>query len=279
LAQDSSLSGILIGVGQEEAAANISIAMAKNGRLDGRQAKRILADLKELPPWSDYWANAAYVERLMTLEAGHMMVTGDAASEIAKTFGSKLNLRQVDADLMLRHLNAWHDRTESIQPETGQIAWDIGMARSREEAVETLREEWEESTSLRWRFEHVLKTPRAKIEATTRHAANTILRVTESSQFPFRQYTRVLMKADLAQVAVALAAHRAEHKSFPETLSELAPAYLSELPCDRFSGRPLRYRREADGYIVYSVGANLKDDGGTTEEDEFGEADLVVQVP
>jgi len=43
----------------------------------------------------------------------------------------------------------------------------------------------------------------------------------------------------------------------------------------------LRYRQEGDGYLLYSVGPNGKDDGGTTrddaEEDEDWD-DLVVRV-
>ena len=37
-------------------------------------------------------------------------------------------------------------------------------------------------------------------------------------------------------------------------------------PCDPFSDRPLVYRRQADGYLLYSVGANGTDDGGVAAE-------------
>ena len=51
----------------------------------------------------------------------------------------------------------------------------------------------------------------------------------------------------------------------PETLTELVPAFLSEVPADYFSatGEPLRYRRWENGkYVVYSVGRDMEDDHG-----------------
>ena len=40
------------------------------------------------------------------------------------------------------------------------------------------------------------------------------------------------------------------------------PDYLSQVPIDPYSGRPLIYRRTAEGYLLYSVGSNRVDDGG-----------------
>ena len=40
------------------------------------------------------------------------------------------------------------------------------------------------------------------------------------------------------------------------------PQYLPDVPEDPFSGRPLVYRTETTGYVLYSVGQNGIDDGG-----------------
>jgi hypothetical protein len=53
----------------------------------------------------------------------------------------------------------------------------------------------------------------------------------------------------------------AEH-SFPDTLSDLVPKYLAEVPLDPFGTGPIIYRRTADGYLLYSVGSDGIDDGG-----------------
>ena len=46
----------------------------------------------------------------------------------------------------------------------------------------------------------------------------------------------------------------------PATLDALVPKYISAVPRDPFDGKPLRY--DSKKKIVYSVGYNLKDDGG-----------------
>jgi hypothetical protein len=65
------------------------------------------------------------------------------------------------------------------------------------------------------------------------------------------------------RVAVALEMFRRDHGAMlPHALSEVVPRYLVAIPIDPFSGGPLLYRAERDTYTIYSVGANLRDDGG-----------------
>lgn len=67
----------------------------------------------------------------------------------------------------------------------------------------------------------------------------------------------------IGRLSAALAAHRAKHGSYPNTLDELSPALLAELPLDAFSNKPFIYQRKPDGgYLLYSVGVNRVDDGG-----------------
>ena len=52
------------------------------------------------------------------------------------------------------------------------------------------------------------------------------------------------------------------HGRLPGPLDELAPRYLEAVPADPFDGRPLRYKRLENGYVIYSIGSNGIDDGG-----------------
>jgi hypothetical protein len=63
-------------------------------------------------------------------------------------------------------------------------------------------------------------------------------------------------------VMLALERHRLRHGDWPKSLTDLVPELLPTVPLDPFDGRPLRYRRLADGVVVYSVGADGTDDGG-----------------
>jgi hypothetical protein len=71
----------------------------------------------------------------------------------------------------------------------------------------------------------------------------------------------------LAIAAFALAGYRADHHEYPKTLANLVPAYIDAIPQDPFTDGPLRYKPEQhggqlDGYLLYSVGPNGKDEGG-----------------
>ncbi len=71
-------------------------------------------------------------------------------------------------------------------------------------------------------------------------------------------------KANQAFLACALEQYRLAHGNFPKTLDALVPRFANKLPHDIIGGQPLKYRRTDDGkFILYSVGWNESDDGGT----------------
>ena len=69
---------------------------------------------------------------------------------------------------------------------------------------------------------------------------------------------------DLARVGCALERYHLAHGEYPETLDALAPQFIEKLPHDLINGQPLHYWRTEDGkFVLYSVGWNETDDGGT----------------
>jgi hypothetical protein len=72
-----------------------------------------------------------------------------------------------------------------------------------------------------------------------------------------------------AQIALALCIYKSEHGAYPDSLATLEAAGF-KLPKDPFGGQPLRYRREGAGFIVYSIGSDMKDDGGLPPEWDVG---------
>lgn len=65
-----------------------------------------------------------------------------------------------------------------------------------------------------------------------------------------------------ARTGLACRVYKSRTGEYPEDLKTLVPGLLTAVPVDPFTGKPLVYRREGKGFIVYSVGSNLKDDGG-----------------
>jgi hypothetical protein len=78
--------------------------------------------------------------------------------------------------------------------------------------------------------------------------------------------------ADQAALACALERYRLANGHFPAQLEELAPKFIAALPHDVIGGEPYRYRRTEDGgFVLYSIGWNEKDDGGTPGKRLFDE--------
>ena len=65
-----------------------------------------------------------------------------------------------------------------------------------------------------------------------------------------------------SRTGLACRLYKSRNGSYPESLEALIPGILTEVPIDPFTGKPLVYRREGQGFIVYSLGSNQKDDGG-----------------
>jgi hypothetical protein len=67
---------------------------------------------------------------------------------------------------------------------------------------------------------------------------------------------------DVSIVGLACQQHKSRHGAFPGALVDLVPDILPRVPVDPFTGKDLVYRLTPDGFVVYSVGENLADDGG-----------------
>jgi hypothetical protein len=66
---------------------------------------------------------------------------------------------------------------------------------------------------------------------------------------------------DATAVWLAIKAYEMEKGKLPDSLEELVPVYLPEVPKDPFDGKPIRYSKEKK--IIYSVGPDLIDTGGS----------------
>lgn len=71
-------------------------------------------------------------------------------------------------------------------------------------------------------------------------------------------------EADLAVARIGLACRIFKNRRgrLPDNLTELSPDILKEIPVDPFTGESFVYKKSGEGFIVYSIGSNRKDDGG-----------------
>lgn len=114
-------------------------------------------------------------------------------------------------------------------------------------------------------------------------AGDELYEVAGSSDFFAARYKVSLDTADsveslLSAVGAALARNRSldaflaceryrlAHGTFPDSLEQIVPQFLPSVPTDPFGGKPLKYRRDGEEIVVYSVGEDMVDNrGGLTK--------------
>lgn len=90
--------------------------------------------------------------------------------------------------------------------------------------------------------------------------------------------TESLQREANLELVFALMKYHLKHESYPSTLKELVPEYLPEIPQDLFSESPVHFELVENGFLFYSFGPNLKDDGGSDNR-PADEDDLKVRFP
>ena len=70
-------------------------------------------------------------------------------------------------------------------------------------------------------------------------------------------------EVEVARVGLGLKIFRQKNGAYPDSLDKLAPEFLDVIPVDPFTGQALVYRKDGEGFVLYSVGSDLKDDNGT----------------
>ena len=171
--------------------------------------------------------------------------------------------RLVDGDVdwteVFRCVNSWHGRLAAIfdkadwADQLAEIAaWEEDAATKSQESLETVLE------NDSWRVHAMPADEKA------RHIAAIELGIGLSgcNRPCIVSDRRRQVEFDLTLVAFALAGYRHDHGRYPGTLAQMFPNYIAEIPLDAFSDDNLLYRSDGNGYLLYSVGPNLQDDGG-----------------
>jgi hypothetical protein len=91
---------------------------------------------------------------------------------------------------------------------------------------------------------------------------------------------RTIAMRDAAMAAIAVELYRRQHGQLPESLDQLKPDYLPQVPIDPFDGQPLRYTVKGGKFAIYTAGMKDKDPPG--EPGEFAsrhDYEFVVTIP
>lgn len=92
-----------------------------------------------------------------------------------------------------------------------------------------------------------------------------------------QQENATRIRAGMLPSVVALGAYRSRHRRYPDTLAELDRRLLPDAPVDPVFGSSLVYRLQGDGYLLYSLGPDGKDDRGN-EDLSAATYDIAISV-
>ena len=88
-----------------------------------------------------------------------------------------------------------------------------------------------------------------------------------------------IARIDELRIALALKEYKRALGSYPGSLADLAHTPGWPVPEDVFAGAPFHYRRQGEGFVLWSIGEDLQDDGGTPPKPRSNlapaEADIV----
>jgi hypothetical protein len=91
-------------------------------------------------------------------------------------------------------------------------------------------------------------------------------------------HLRVRANMDCAITALAVERYRLKEGKLPETLDALVTGYLPGVYMDPFDGKPLRYKRDGTGYMIYNIGEDGVDNGGRGWDKTTKTQDWVFRV-
>jgi len=76
-----------------------------------------------------------------------------------------------------------------------------------------------------------------------------------------------IARVRLLLTACAVEAYGLKYANYPDTLTALDETQRNSVGEDPYTGEPIHYRREGQGFVLYCVGENLADDGGDKHKD------------
>jgi hypothetical protein len=282
VARGGSLFELLVGLAIHAIVYDRDISFLEKAKTTSKQVWSCWDELREFPPMPAVGDIVDLGQRIIMLEgivmaARHGPSYFERMSESNPTppkdnrFTSRLFTQSIDWDPALRNVNRWFDRCAAIM----RIA--DRTERQRELAAFS-EDHWnlkQEATQI-GAFQKVFKGPAERGEK--------IGKVYISLLFP--AIAKVMDAADRGlqyqrnlNLAFALAAYRRDNGRYPDKLDELVPAHLKAIPDDLFSGKPLIYRPQVNGYLLYSVDINGIDEGGRGYADEPRGDDLSIRIP
>lgn len=296
VASGHSLIEWLVGTAIERFANEATFAILQSGKLTTKQLARLAKDLDGSGPLQSCAEKINNYERLALIDAvTHIRRDGYVALKIFSDLSAvgdwhaKLGWNVVaffvDWNHVLKMVNAHFDQLHAAATAKPYAKRNAALKKLRSQRSRRLSSIPTDADELCWRF---FNWGRFDWMILSRSMGNTIIFIL-SSGIPAAMYSEVELHSrhGLVRAAVSLEQHRKLRGRFPNKLADLTASLRKTIPTDLFSEKPFHYKRTKSGYLLYSVGPNMKDEKGKSPDpnaDSFSSDDpddiaLRVQSP
>ncbi len=271
----------LVGIAMESITNQAMVRFLEATNPDETLCQKYAADLETLPERSPMYQSIDLGERLMFLDIVAMLAyqqgnedfaVGDVVPEFENVVkkGSKIN---ADWDLVLKNANQWYDRmVDAIKDKT---------YKEQLEAYQDIDDELVKIAKKRSAFSQVLigLAIAAKDKtATTNFISNTLVAlILPAANQAAKAELRIQQRDENLKLTLALLAYRAREGEYPTELDALTPNDIKSLPQDLYTEESLTYSKTENGFLLYSFGENLEDDGGKSFDER--KDDILVRIP
>ena len=288
----------LVGISLQSMQTPLIEAIAERGVLPDELAKDYLNQLASIEPIDSIPDAIAVHERSMVLDAvlrswagkdsglamfmgslGFLDRAGDELTPANEAMFQKVEaLSQspyFDINTALRYINHQFDRQQVVAKQHG--------IKARRDAFQDFSESLSEQAPMKLVF--ILINISAEEELpkdwTVKRYSESVAKVYARMLMPslgkaLRTQDRLNARRLVEATAIALLGYREQHGELPDSLDALVPTYFDTVPIDFATDKPLVFRVNDDGSaIVYSLGNNLKDDGGV---DDYNDGDIAIRI-
>ena len=267
----------LAAVGMAADVSTAACALAGEGGLSREQARRFLAEVRQMPGPGPLAETIDITERCMGLDAVMSLLR-------AASGGKPVDMGSLDqtADApvnwndLLRRMNGYYDLASTAcrdrRSEEGQRA---------QQALADMhaRLESKGKNVVPWAAKRIILKgiPVIGRRVNTEAFGDLLMAILMMSldRIPVLE-DLARTRRNLAELAFAVAAHEAETGELPERLAQIVPKYVKQLPLDPLTRKPYVYARQGRSAVLYSLGENGQDDGGRSEPDQSGGPDDIA---
>ena len=281
LGRGGSLIEMLVGIAIDKVASEADIVFLDRAALTSKQILGHLQDLQNLPSMPAVGDKIDLPERFTLLDTMMLVarqgtpylegLSGSTSRPRVTGFKARMFTQSIDWDPAFRNAKRWYDRIAAASRNPDRATRESESA-AIEGDLRALKAQVTQTGIIEKSF--MGKKDRGEM------IGNILIALMIPA---FQKVQGAADRCEQTQrnlyLAFALAAYQRDRGRFPAQLDDLAPKYLDKIPDDLFSGKPLIYRLEDKGYLLYSVGLNGKDDGGRGYDDDPPADDLNVRIP